>query len=80
MTKATSCKPTHKGWFGICPVYIAGLDSHELHVWERHMIFMPLFWFSAAMQGVCIFIISMLKADYEPAFAVRITGRVDNVF
>ena len=79
MTKATKFNPTHKGWFGICPVHVAGIDGYEeIQVQERHLIFLPLLWVSMGIIGMCIMIMSLIDDSYIPAWPIKITGRVKN--
>lgn len=37
---------THRGWFGICPVYLANLHSDAPMVHERRPWMLPLMMFS----------------------------------
>ncbi len=61
---------THKGWFGICPVYIGDADGDAPLVDPRHWIFAPLMWFSERMYDVCFFVASTLNPEFEAAWPI----------
>lgn len=61
---------THKGWFGICPVYFGRLDSEAPLVVERHWVFMPLMMLSEFVYGL------VLMFAEEPQWPLRITGEL----
>lgn len=62
---------THKGWLGLCPVYIADLESDCPTLEPRHWVFEPLLDFSTLMfQFLGQFV-------EEPAFPLRITGELE---
>lgn len=67
----------YKGWFGLCPVYISGLASEAPHLAERHVIFLPLMWLSEFMFSVCFSVMGWFDPDYEPAWPIRITGKLE---
>lgn len=77
MMKATKFNPSHRGWLGICPVYISGIGTDDIMLQERHILMLPLLWFSILMMGICILILTLANDDYEPMFPVRITGRIE---
>ena len=69
---------THKGWLGICPVYIGGLDDEGPVIAERHWSFIPLMKISEFMQRLCRFVLSAINPHYEPMWAIRVTGELPN--
>jgi len=69
-------KMTHKGFFGICPVYFADLDADCPFVDPRHWIFEPLFWLSESVYGLLITVGSMINPDYDPEWPLFVTGEL----
>lgn len=69
---------THKGWFGICPVYIGGLESGVPALFERSTLFVPLFDVSEFLFGICVAVLQWFKPEYEPAFPIYITGELND--
>lgn len=67
---------THKGWFGLCPVYIAELDTDEPFIEPRHWLFEPLMFISHYGFVSLIFLISLVDPEYEPNWPIRITGEL----
>lgn len=67
---------THKGWFGICLIYIAELESDEPVIVERHWLFGPLFYASELLYDVCFFLHGMMDPEFEPYFPLRVTGEL----
>lgn len=68
---------THKGWIAFCPVYIAELDSEGPIVCERNWV--PecmLTLASVCQQGAMWFLSAMFPKDYEPLFAIKVTGKL----
>lgn len=75
---ATSApKFTHKGWFGLCPIYIADLESGEPTLVERHRVFFPLFLLSEFVFGAIFAVQTALDPYYEPEWPIRITGELE---
>lgn len=69
---------THKGWFGICPVYFGDLGCYAPHVHERSPIFAPLMRVSLAMQSFAGWCLELMSPDYQwPGWALLITGTLD---
>lgn len=68
---------THKGWFGLCPVYFADLNSDAPHVHERHWALKPLMVVSEWMWGAMFWLASVVNPDYEPEWPLHITGVLD---
>ena len=65
---------THKGWIGICPVYIGDVDAEAPVIEERHIIFRPLLWFSTALYGL---LNNILPEDEQVGFPIKITGKIN---
>jgi hypothetical protein len=68
---------THKGWFGLCPVYYAELKSEAPVVVERHWTLEPLFWLSTAFYDCIGFVFDALGSDYAMPYPLRVTGRIE---
>lgn len=68
---------TDKGWFGICPVYFAGLDTPAPVVDPRHWLLAPLMWVSEAMFSLAFAVGSACQPGYEPEWPLRVTGELD---
>lgn len=70
-------KATHKGWLLFCPVYM-NLDNDEApDVWARKAWLEPLLSLSTWLQQQFMFIMSYANPDYEPMFAIKVTGKSD---
>lgn len=69
-------KFTHYGWFAFCPVRIGGLDTDAPMIDPRWPWLAPVFWLAEATQQITIAIASAMWADYEPVFAIKITGEI----
>ena len=69
-------KFTHKGWFGICPVYLGDLDREPVQIAPRWWAVVPLFVISEWWQGATIYVCSWLNPDYVPVFKLKITGEL----
>ena len=63
---------THKGWFGICPIYLGDIEG-DCNVAARHDL---LEWLMAVI-GLAITVKTWLNPDYEPMFPMCITGELD---
>ena len=61
---------THKGWFGVCPVYFGLLDSPAPVVVERHRLLLPLMMISEFVFGLV-----MLMFD-DPKWPLMVTGEL----
>lgn len=73
----TTIRVTHKGWFGLCPVYLGNLDDACPLVLERSRLLVPLMMLSEAMFGVVNWCMSALRPDHEPGWPIRVTGEID---
>lgn len=67
---------THKGWFGLCPVYLANIQSSGPDVHERHRAFAPLMWLSVHLFDLCFELQQMCDPAAEPAWPLKITGEL----
>ncbi|UOK71698.1 hypothetical protein [Ancylobacter polymorphus] len=68
---------THKGWFGVCPVYIGGLDSPAPLIHQRHWLFLPLFILSEHIFAAIIYLKSWQDPEWEPSWPLRVTGTIE---
>lgn len=67
---------THKGWFGICPVYYANpYNDPEPFLIERRWAFYPVFWISEVMLEAVMMFVELLGGD-APGYPLRITGKI----
>lgn len=67
---------THKGWFGVCPVYYADLAGPAPMVAPRHWVLTPLLWGSEAMFAFCFALQGLVDPLSEPAWPLRVTGKL----
>lgn len=67
---------THKGWFGVCPVYLGNVDSESPFIHERHWTALPLFMFSELMFAVCALCMVAMNPYFEPKLPIKITGKL----
>jgi hypothetical protein len=77
-TNATAAKVTftHKGWFGLCPVYFAGLDSECPAVHPRHALCGPLMVLSEAIFGVVFWCCRVMRPGFEAGWPLKVTGKL----
>ena len=66
---------THKGWFGVCPIYLGDIDG-DCNVAARHDYLEWLMDLSEAVMGFAISVKTWLNPDYEPMFPMCITGEL----
>lgn len=70
-------KYSHYGWFaGLVPIYMGDVDSDAPVITERNWVPEWYFWTMEAVFGLFCWVMSMLSADFEPAFPMVITGRI----
>lgn len=67
---------THKGWLGLCPVYMAGLDDEGPTVEPRWRVLAWLMPLSEAIFGICFTLRQAVDPTYEPEWPIRVTGRL----
>lgn len=65
---------THYGWFGICPVIYADLETEQPRVEPRWDILAFLFIASEFMQHKYMEVRSRLDSDCEPNFVLSVSG------
>jgi hypothetical protein len=68
---------THKGWFGLCPVYYGGVYSASPVVVERHWSAVPLMMLSEGFFALAILTMAVLAPQVEPAYPLRLTGKLE---
>lgn len=68
---------THKGWFGVCPVYIANLDSDMPALAARHPWLEPLMTFSEVLLRAVAWTCVAMNPDSEPGWPVQVTEKLD---
>lgn len=68
---------THKGWFGICPVYFADLGSGAPLVMERHWLLQPLMMASELFFATVFMLAILLDKDFSPEWPLVVTGELD---
>ena len=66
---------THKGWIGVCPIYIADPDG-ECCVEPRLSIYWPLMRLGDAVFAMGFWLRTMVDPFYEPMWPIRITGEL----
>ncbi len=69
---------THKGWFGLCPVWIGLLHTEEPIVEPRHAL---LGWLMDLSDGIyaALHTLQAMVSDEEPSFPLRITGEIEPI-
>ena len=65
---------THKGWFGMCPMFIGKLNSECPDLLPRHWAFMPLAHLAVFLQGIAISTCAFFNPHWTPVWAIRVTG------
>lgn len=63
---------THRGWFGICPVYLAGLDTDEPLIESAGLIFDPLLWISEAAYWLAVLTMRVVKPGRTLPWPVKV--------
>lgn len=64
----------HKGWFGVCPIYLSSDTSEDPTVVERNWV--PEWWLdlNEAVFGLYAMLRSSLDEDWEPLYPFIITA------
>lgn len=65
---------THRGWFGVCPIYLTDPDAGEPVLEPRHWAAEPLFWLSEAVYDVVFWCCEAMNPGFEAAWPLLITG------
>ena len=69
---------THKGWFGVCPVYYADIEADCPMVDPRlPRLFMPLLLFSSFMYQVVMACVMAIDPSVYVGFPLYITGALE---
>jgi len=70
--------PTHYGWvFGVVPVMV-DMTTPEVPVIDvRHWAFEPLLDVCEAVHAFVAWLVTAVNPDFEPTFAIRLTGEVE---
>lgn len=66
---------THKGWFGVCPIYIADPDD-AMFVHPRHWTLAWLLWLSEGIYDVAFIACAVINPAFEPKWPIRISGEL----
>ena len=69
---------THKGWFGLCPVWIGLLHTAAPIIEPRHALLNWLMDLSNAIFDV-LHAVQVMVSDEEPVFPLRITGEIEPI-
>ena len=67
---------THKGWFGIAPVYISEPESDAPGIEARWPALEWLVDLSEVVFGLVFSAMEIVAPDHEPMYPIRITGRL----
>lgn len=67
----------YKGWILFAPVYVDMTDEECPAVMARWPILEPLLFAATWCEQSMIGFLSMCNEDYEPAFAIKLTGKID---
>jgi len=69
---------THKGWFGICPVYLYNTDKDPIGIAPRWECVVPLFVVSEWFQGASIWLCTLANPMYVPYWKIKVTGELND--
>lgn len=68
---------THKGQFGLCPVYLAQIESVRGPIMApRHWTLVPLLHLSEILYMVYFTLRGVVDMDYEPEWVIKVTGEL----
>lgn len=70
-------KYTHKGWFGLCPVYFSGLDTDGPVIRPRWSGLWPLFFLSEHVFGFLMIVMTAVNSRYEPEWPLLVTDELE---
>ena len=73
MTPVQEVKFTHYGWFGICPVMLADLESGSPVIHERWKL-LPLMVCSEVLMALYMNNRKYFDKDYEALFPIKVIG------
>lgn len=66
---------THYGWFGLCPVILANIDTDCPTIEARWAFLDWFFTFSEFLQNTYIDLRTKIDAGYEPYFSITVSGK-----
>lgn len=67
---------THKGWFGMCPVYLSDILGESPIIDARHWLFVPLMYVSEWGFAAAFWCAEQMSDSFVPMFPLRITGKL----
>ena len=67
---------THKGWLGLCPVYLANPGAGGSDVPERHWTLAPLLLLSLWIYELCFTLQQLADPAFVPQWPLKVTGRL----
>lgn len=69
---------THKGWMGLCPVYMTNPYGNEPPAVDaRHAWLEWLHSLSINIYGLLFFLATAINPRYEPLWPLRVTGELN---
>lgn len=66
---------THKGWFGVCPIYLGDIEG-DCNVTARHDALGWLMDLSQFVIEFAIYVKTLINPNYEPMFPMCVTGEL----
>lgn len=76
MITSSGMRPTHKGWFAFCPVYVDMTDEDCPGVEARWAILEPLLTLATWLQGAAELVAQYIDPEHDPYWRIRITGEI----
>lgn len=67
---------THKGWFGLCPVYVGNLDGGAVELEARHWTLEWLFDLSEIILGICFACNALIDPHFDAMWPIKLTGKL----
>lgn len=67
---------THKGWFGLCPIYLADVKGDCPDIDVRHSSLAWLLSVTEYLFGAIFLLATAMNPHYEPAWPILVTGRL----
>lgn len=68
---------THRGWFGLCPVFVGMVESEGPALMARHPVLEWWLDLQEILLGSAGFVLSLLNPGYEPMWPIRIGAPLD---
>lgn len=65
---------THKGFFGIAPIYLASIDTECPEIIHRNFLVLPLVHISVAIWALIFWLKGVADPAYQPEWPMLITG------